>query len=903
MVPARVLPAALACLLTMLPPAAAQPATGLAVRVVAQGLSQPLALTQDPSNPRVQYVVERRGRIRVLLDGALQPADFLDLTGEVGAASGEQGLLGLAMPADYGTRGHAFVNFTNRDGDTVIARFTRSAADRLRADPATRLDLQWTDGLRIVRQPFANHNGGTLRFGPDGFLYIGLGDGGGGDDPQHNAQSPSTLLGKMVRIDVHVPPGDAGGLRIPDDNPFAGGAAPIAARPEIWAFGLRNPWKFSVDDPRLGGTGALLVADVGQAAREEVNHEPAGRGGRNYGWRLREGTVAGGAGPSPPAAYVPLTDPVHDYPRSVGQSITGGYVYRGTALPPSYVGRYFFADFVARRLFSLHLDVDPVTGEATARDVRDHTAEVGGPSALGNVSAIEVDAFGELFVVDFGGRVLRLEAAVPDQDADGLPDAWERRFGLDATSATGDDGPGGDPDGDGRLSAAEFSRGTHPRGFVRHHLAEGATSDALFDVSVNLLNPGDARATAVVTFQRSDGTEVPQAHVVAPGRRLSIDPKGWPGLRSAEFSTLVEADAPLVVSRDMRWDTARGYGAHAEHAVEAPGTEWVLAEGATHSGFQLFYLLQNPGPEPVVLDVRYLRPAPLPPVVKRYEVAATSRRTLWVNYEDAALAATDVSAVLSSVNGRPFVVERAMYRDGGGQAYGAGHAGAGLPAPAVEWTLAEGATGPWFDLFVLVANPSPAAAEVEYRYLRDDGTRVTKTATVPAASRRTVWVDHEDARLAATAVSTVVRSTNGVPIVVERAMWWPGAPASWYEAHASAAASRTAARWAVAEGAVDAAAPGDTYVLVANTGTQDAEVTFRIAFEDRPPVEHRALVMAGSRFTLDVRRAVPVAIGRRFGVVVEAPPGTPLVVEAATYADSGGTRWAAGASLLATPLP
>ena len=183
---------ALACVFVALgasrAPVEAQPVP-VRARVYVQGLSQPLAFVQDPSTPRAQYVVQQDGRIRVVLDGALQAIDFLDLSTVV-LNSGERGLLGLAMPVDYGTSGRAFVNFVDRSGNTVVARFARSATNRFAADPASRFDLVWNDGQPFITQPFSNHNGGTLRFGPDGYLYIGMGDGGGGNDPQHNAQDP-----------------------------------------------------------------------------------------------------------------------------------------------------------------------------------------------------------------------------------------------------------------------------------------------------------------------------------------------------------------------------------------------------------------------------------------------------------------------------------------------------------------------------------------------------------------------------------------------------------------------------------------------------------------------------------------------------------------------------------------
>ena len=198
--------------------AASEAAAQLTATSVAGGFSRPVGLVQDPSNPAVQMVVEQGGRIRVLVNGQVQGADFLDLTGQI-SSDGERGLLGLAFAPDYAASGRLFVNFTNPSGHTVIARFTRSASNPLQANAASRFDLVWPGGQPVITQPFANHNGGHLAFGPDGYLYIGMGVGGSGDDPDHRAQDPGSLLGKMLRIDVSVSDSDPQGYDIPLDNP------------------------------------------------------------------------------------------------------------------------------------------------------------------------------------------------------------------------------------------------------------------------------------------------------------------------------------------------------------------------------------------------------------------------------------------------------------------------------------------------------------------------------------------------------------------------------------------------------------------------------------------------------------------------------------------------------------
>jgi len=382
-------------------------------RVQVSGFTTPVAFVQDPADRTVQFVVQQNGRIRAVRGAAVLSPDFLDVSSAI-VSGGEQGLLGLAFPPDAAASGRFFVDFTNRSGDTVVARFHRSG-NALVADPASRFDLRWggAGGEAFIAQPFANHNGGHLAFGPDRFLYIGLGDGGSGDDPDHRAQNPRELLGKMLRVDVSVADAHPIGYQVPPDNPFLRGV-PVAARPEIWSIGLRNPWRYNFDDPARGGTGALVIADVGQNRFEEVDYEPPNRGGRNYGWRNREGAHDNVT--SRPPAFLPLTEPIHEYDHGDGQSITGGFVYRGLALPAAYRGRYFFADFIQGRVWSIGLTIDAASGEARAGNLMEHTAELGGTAQLGNVSAFGVDADGELYIVNYAaGRILKVigPAAAP----------------------------------------------------------------------------------------------------------------------------------------------------------------------------------------------------------------------------------------------------------------------------------------------------------------------------------------------------------------------------------------------------------------------------------------------------------------------------------------------------------
>ncbi|HWQ11488.1 MAG TPA: PQQ-dependent sugar dehydrogenase [Roseiflexaceae bacterium] len=309
------------------------PATGfpaIALRRVAGGLSNPLYLTHAGDGSGRVFVVEKRGRVVLLRDGAPAEPAFLDITDRVGARANEQGLLSVAFHPRFRENGYLYVNYTDQRGDTVVSRFT-AAGDA--ADAASETVLLAID------QPYANHNGGLVKFGPDGFLYIGMGDGGSGGDPHDNGQNPQVLLGKLLRIDVDGGPP----YGIPPDNPGAGGGE---LAPEVWALGLRNPWRFSFDR----ATGDLYIADVGQNAIEEVNFAPAGTpGGVNYGWNRLEGSRCFRGRACDPAAF---TGPVTEYGHDLGQSITGGYVYRGASFP-ALQGVYLFADFVSGRIWGL----------------------------------------------------------------------------------------------------------------------------------------------------------------------------------------------------------------------------------------------------------------------------------------------------------------------------------------------------------------------------------------------------------------------------------------------------------------------------------------------------------------------------------------------------------------------
>ena len=373
-------------------PASAQTIT---TKLIVSGLDTPLWAGSPPGDPRI-FIIEKKGIIRNFRNGAVVSLKFLDIRSKT-SKIGEQGLLGLAFHPNFANNGYFYVNYTNGAGNTVVSRFTVPTSTPNQADASSELVIL------TQNQPYSNHNGGWLGFGPnDGYLYIGFGDGGSANDPECRAQNMSTFLGKILRIDV-----DSGSpYTVPADNPFVGVAG---AKPEIWHLGVRNPWRMSFD--RL--TGDMFIGDVGQGLREEISFAPAGVGGINFGWKVREGTLCNSTtacaaeipGCASPTYEPPIYQLLHSAP-SNPESITGGFVYRGCAIP-SLDGTYFFADFGDHLIRSFKYNVQ--TGNVNSFiDRTDELKPAGG--VIRDIASFGEDGFGELLIVEHNatGEVFKI---------------------------------------------------------------------------------------------------------------------------------------------------------------------------------------------------------------------------------------------------------------------------------------------------------------------------------------------------------------------------------------------------------------------------------------------------------------------------------------------------------------
>ena len=477
-------------------------ASAISLTSFVTGVGGAVDVVAAPDASGALYIVRQGGTINVWRNGVLLPAPFVNLAGKT-TGGGERGLLGLAFHPDYLRNGRFFVYYTrSSDGALTIERYLRSATNADIADAAS--------GVVLLAIPHAagNHNGGKLAFGPDGYLYAGTGDSGGANDSANAAQNTSTRLGKMLRLDVDVdtPPY----YSIPPTNPFAGhtcNGVSTGNCPEIWAYGLRNPWRYSFD--RI--TGDLFIGDVGQGAREEVDFQAAGSaGGQNYGWRIMEGTICTpgvNANCTPPANHTP---PIVEYDHGAGQSITGGFRYRGARIP-ALAGAYVYADYVSQQLWA-----------ATTNGSGAWTGQQSLGASPTGFSAFGEERNGELYAAGVAnGNVYRVLPR--DTDGDGLPDWWELAYFGSATAGL----PNDDTDGDGASNVAEYQAGTDP--LLATSMPIRAAPQRDFDASGSADLMWRSSATGGFAIWTMNGTTAIGAAALAPGA-------GWQATHTADFN-------------------------------------------------------------------------------------------------------------------------------------------------------------------------------------------------------------------------------------------------------------------------------------------------------------------------------------------------------------------------------
>jgi hypothetical protein len=424
--------------------------------------------------------------------------------------------------------------------------------------------------------------------------------------------------------------------------------------------------------------------------------------------------------------------------------------------------------------------------------------------------------------------------------------------------------------------------------------AEGATG-AFFDTDLLFANPHSVEIPVTIDFLRDDGIVVPYALMLPPAQRTTLKVDTIPGLEAAAMSAVVRTNSyPIVVERTMRWD-ASGYGASTEKGSSALRTAWSFAEGS-QGFFSTFLLLVNPQQTANAVTVRFLLEQGAP-VTKAFTIPPHQRLTI------------DAGSIPEVVNqsfgmevrfAQPGMAERSMYF-GANPLWSGGHTSAGAPGPADNWFLAEGATGPFFETFVLVANPTSTPADVTFTYLPSTGVPITRTRQVPANSRLTVNLEGEDPALANAAVATTVTST-ATPIIVERSQYWPYTPDQWYEAHNSFGQTAPATHWGLAEGRVGGPEEYQTYILLANPQSTPAVVTVRFLPEGGTPVTKSFTVAPTSRFNLSVDHdQVPELANVAFGADIRS--SVPIMVERSMYSNANGQIWAAGTNATGTPLP
>jgi uncharacterized repeat protein (TIGR01451 family) len=479
--------------------------------------------------------------------------------------------------------------------------------------------------------------------------------------------------------------------------------------------------------------------------------------------------------------------------------------------------------------------------------------------------------------------------ATRDTDADGMPDVWESAMGLDVATPDAE----GDPDGDGVSNRQEFADGTHPRGFYRRYFAEGVSS-SFFETYIAAMDMSDHGAAVSFSLLGENGERTTATRAIGPHDSIAIDAAQLLGAQSRSFATVVESDRPLAADRLVTW--AQQDSAHAERGLDAPSRVWYFAEGATTAAFDLFYLLQNSEPVPADVTVTYM-PESSPSFTRSYRIEPRSRLTIWANFVEG-LPPDSLGAVVRASH--PIIAERAMYLR---PSWSGGHGGAGATTTSPTWYFAEGATGRFFDCFILVVNPNATPADIEARFARPDGQVVTRTYTVLPERRLSIWVDTVDPAIANADVSVTLTSLNGVEFVAERAMWWP--ESGWYEGHVSVASLETSPRWVIPDALEGGPHLSQTYVLVSNAAAVAGQVAVTVRFPGGEERMQRLDLLPAARMTIPIGEMFPETLGRHYSVTVESlgTARVPLIVECARYWSTLGQLWSAGVSALATPMP
>jgi hypothetical protein len=471
-------------------------------------------------------------------------------------------------------------------------------------------------------------------------------------------------------------------------------------------------------------------------------------------------------------------------------------------------------------------------------------------------------------------------------EGDDIMETWRTFYGV--TTA--------DQDSDGVSNLDEFRNGTHPTGSsgLTRYFVEGVNS-TFYGTRLALVNPGVTTAPVLVRFLKTDGTMQTVVRSVAGQTRQTLDVTRVPGLREASFSTVIETPLRVVIDRTVGWDRASDYGGHAERNIIAPSTQWYFAEGSTAGGFDLFYILKNPNPFTITIQIKYLLPSPGAPLTYNYTLAANAREVVAVDGVPG-LSWSDVSSALTCAS--PFLAERIQYYTSQGRTYNAGGGAAPVSSPGLTWYFAEGASGAYFSTYLLLANPNATAATVQATYRTTAAATVVKTYTIPANSRFTIGVDGEDPALAATSFWTTLTSTNGVSFVADRSVWWPDP--DWHEVHNSAGESGPYANWALAEGEIGGATGKATYVLVANTSGFADTVGLTVLLEGGGTLTKNFAIGALGRLSIDMAAEFPGAANQRFGTLVRSAGGAQLVVERSMYWNAGGVSWANGTNAFGT---